>query len=1591
MTPEQRDIELRINAKNLSGKAVGDVVKGLKDVRKAIVEQSTAAVRGEADLKKLEQGLKQLDVAQGALAEQGKLIANYKKQSAALNTLEATLAKTSKEYQDYHQQVAQTGFVTQGQQAKLDRMAARIAGMAPKISQAKNALFGMSTEATRLGMDFTNLADAEAKLDNRTRILLRSIISLRDAHKSLAAVDSAARQRNEAAAAAALAQSQQAAAQAAQQQAHAQQALNSAQAAFNQANQVAEARRLAQAQAAAAQASLQQANATRQQAAVIAANAQVQANNTASTIRHAAATRTLEERVRGATGAVHPLKGALANVDAALTKSTAITGTNAKANREAQASYTALVAAQKSLFQVAGQVDGYQRQIEAVAKARMEHQKLRTELNQQSAAIRAAIQPTAQQIQSLQQLSSRLVSSRAALQQQIEAARQSQAVLREAGVATGRLAQEEQRLLQAASRTTSEMQRLTQAYGANASAANQAAAGGSAFNNSSREALSITQRLRGQLLGLAAAYVGIYGAANFAAGALDAFKNRAAMKIQIEVLADGDLDKANEIEQYLRGQVNRLGLDLKSTAKGYTSFAIAAKEAGHSQQEINYMFERFSELGLSMGKTPDEMQGMFKAFEQMMSKGTIQAEELRQQLGDRLPGAFNLMAQSMGISTKELGDLMQQGKVGAENLLKFAELADTKYGAAAEKATKGLIAQEGRMKTSFENWRAMIADNGLEAAYSELLGKLTDFFDSERGAEFAKSIGEAFAVLVNVLSWCVDNAELLTEAFKVLLALQIASWVAKGVVAFTALSQSVGGAIGVIKLLGSTGTWLTRIYAGIGAFFLGWKLGTWLYKEFKIVRLGASWMVQGVLSMFAILEKGVKTALAQLPHFAAVVGNAIAHAILTPLRLVVSTVATVAKSLGADDIGNSAAAAAALMDRTEKVKTNVEAIAVISSTALKDLGGELKAMDTEFTAIRQDIASGRDEVPEAVKGEKPPTDKTELDVDEAMKRYKEKEGKDDGKKKGAKKTDAEKAAEKAAKEAAKAESEREKAYAKGLEDRIKLEKQLTDKLADMEAKRNGKSIASMEDRRKAVEHEFKEMYETLDKISKEQKIVIGADTKTVERGGVRADAQGLKFQGGVNKNAHDAVFALAQLANQITGGQFAVSSMKRNNNGRSLHDKGLAFDMAMPANKNAYMAKDEFVAAMSQYGFLQGRDFFAQIEKKGQGNPGTGSVATGDHMHVEIKGAQIAAEIAKALVSATAVKVPGEKSQTVTVGGISAENATALKEKIDAEKEIRLREEEQKLNAESIKAAQEGLNKILDDRNTKLKLANEMQEQGLITEAELRVRVDEIMATTAPIAAQAAEDALKMAEALNGLDPMKMDQLKLSIAEFNREMQYTPQEMNFIKDTAGALDSMFNSMFESAAQGFAAMLTGTKSVSEGFRDILKSFVTFIGEFLIKMGQMIAQAILFKTIMTAMGLDGYMQVGAAIGQGVGMVGKRHSGGLVGDVGGVKSSVPMGLFASAPRYHSGGVVGLAANEVPIVAERGEEVITADNPRHINNIAAGQQGAQAAPPVLNVVNVIDPKEVMTQALSDNGGQNIIIDVMAKNRNKAKVALGI
>lgn len=58
---------------------------------------------------------------------------------------------------------------------------------------------------------------------------------------------------------------------------------------------------------------------------------------------------------------------------------------------------------------------------------------------------------------------------------------------------------------------------------------------------------------------------------------------------------------------------------------------------------------------------------------------------------------------------------------------------------------------------------------------------------------------------------------------------------------------------------------------------------------------------------------------------------------------------------------------------------------------------------------------------------------------------------------------------------------------------------------------------------------------------------------------------------------------------------------------------------------------------------------------------------------------------------------------------------------------------------------------------------------------------------------------------------------------------------------------------------------------------------------------------------------------------------HSGGIVGRSGGARRNVNPGIFANAPRFHGGGLVG---GEVPIIAKKGERVLTEQQQREMNN---------------------------------------------------------
>ena len=149
----------------------------------------------------------------------------------------------------------------------------------------------------------------------------------------------------------------------------------------------------------------------------------------------------------------------------------------------------------------------------------------------------------------------------------------------------------------------------------------------------------------------------------------------------------GSATKAAETLGWIRGEADRLGQNFYTIAPEFKNIAAAARGTAMEGENVREMFSAIVGASTALGLSADDTHGTLRALQQMMSKGKIQAEELRGQLGERLPGALKMMADGMGVSTAELNKMMEQGKLLADDALpKLTEQINKMYKAAAEKA-----------------------------------------------------------------------------------------------------------------------------------------------------------------------------------------------------------------------------------------------------------------------------------------------------------------------------------------------------------------------------------------------------------------------------------------------------------------------------------------------------------------------------------------------------------------------------------------------------------------------------------------------------------------------------------------------------------------------------------------------------------------------------------------------------------------------------------------------------------------------------------------------------------------------------------------
>lgn len=144
--------------------------------------------------------------------------------------------------------------------------------------------------------------------------------------------------------------------------------------------------------------------------------------------------------------------------------------------------------------------------------------------------------------------------------------------------------------------------------------------------------------------------------------------------------------------KFLNETINSLGLESVSAKQGFKIWTAAIKGTNLEGTKGRKIFESFAKSTKRLGLSADDTSGVFLALGQMVSKGKVSMEELRQQLGERMPGAFQAAARAMGVTTAELDKLVSSGNVTADQLLpKMAAEMEKTFGGDMEKNITGSI------------------------------------------------------------------------------------------------------------------------------------------------------------------------------------------------------------------------------------------------------------------------------------------------------------------------------------------------------------------------------------------------------------------------------------------------------------------------------------------------------------------------------------------------------------------------------------------------------------------------------------------------------------------------------------------------------------------------------------------------------------------------------------------------------------------------------------------------------------------------------------------------------------------------------------
>jgi tape measure domain-containing protein len=1239
----------------------------------------------------------------------------------------------------------------------------------------------------------------------------------------------------------------------------------------------------------------------------------------------------------------------------------------------------------------------------------------------------------------------------------------------------------------AAYRRTAEATRTySDAVRSAAQAQQQAASSGSVWRQAlnaiygdSRQALSLTQRWRGEVLALVTAYAGLFGAVQGLRNVVSAYQTLEAAQSRLNVVMNNDTAAVAREMDFLRRTADRLGVELGMLVDEYTKFSIAAKGTNLEGAKARRIFVSVAEAARVNRASNDQLHATFVALQQIVSKGTVSMEELRQQLGDRLPGAVQIMAAALGVTVAELFKMVQQNEVSADSLALFADELDRRFGQGLPAALQSLTTAFGRFQNAAFQALLTFGEAGFIESFRSLVLDLTDLLRSAEFTSFIQKVSAATSAVVDALARIVRNFELLGAAVAAFIGFKLAPAIIVLVGAMRGLgAASAGASAGVAATsaaIGAAGAASTKAATGVRGLAAALALVTGPAGIALLVAgLAAGvgyWLTSATQANVVLTEHKrimdlVRDAYDQVTGSVTDWRDALKGLTVTEvernLRELQNELARTEQRIdgiggilrknifGGVALGQSAPVRAYLREvdklfqsyrsgqiTASELRTKVDEL----TQAHKGNAREIAVLGERLIDVINDIVRLRGAVEETEAVVKAMTG-TVSDAQSALNRL-------SGATENAAKTLQQKAV---------TATQNFTSALGALRDMVPRASSEMDNLAT--------SINAIETAFQNALKAARALPDAIMRIAAEQaalqtraEAITGAINRSVTTGEISGLVEriiGVESGGNPNaKNPNSSATGLGQFTKgtwlrmfrqyfaeqAATMSQEAILALRTD---PQLSRQMVALLIRENANALANAGIPLTDANLYLAHFLGARGARALI----QSPPGTPTSA--------VLGADVINANASILSGKTREEVIAWAQRKVGLGQLELEGQRRIAEVQNQQAEAARREAERAAQEEARRkaaTAQTIADNEFELEQMRLKAAG-LERQAAIEAALRKARAENPNITAEELAtierqagalfdaaeaerqrSRAAKETLsdtekaeeatrrvnmlleyrneleaqRQAAAVSG-DEEKAAALAAKVAEVNAELLAAITNAQQLWRAVGgteadlAIAKLENARI--AAQGFAAQgrqswidwkrvgelfvgglvnafdrfaqaVAESKDIGEAARD---AFLQFAADFLREIAQMILRQAIFNALQGTR-LGGLFGIGVA-----------HSGGIVGSkrAGTGVRRVSPAVFAGASRFHSGGFPGLAPGEVPVIAQRGEEILSRDDPRNaLNGGVTGAVGGVTTRP-LKIVNKVSGREVASAMFEDEDGSEVVMNWFRVNRTSLRSILG-